>query len=310
MKVLVFGAGSVGSFVGGLLSEKYDVTLLGRKQHVDAIESFGLRITGKTDKLLHPKVCHNIDELKDPDLIILTVKAYNTETAMKEVVPIIKRDTLVMTLQNGLDNVERMRRVMKKEGRILAGITSHGIMRDMDGHIEHAGFGETVIGEIVPSRKKPAEKIVEMFNSVGIETRCTDNIVGEIWGKAVVNAGINPVTAITGLPNGYLLRVPHLTALMERTCHEAIMVARAAAIELPPYNLVEKTKDVARRTADNKSSMLQDIERGRQTEICSINGHICEIGKRHGVDTPVNGTLTALVKGIEETARVKEIHLV
>jgi len=310
MKVLVFGAGSVGSFVGGLLSEKYDVTLIGRKQHVDAIEAQGLSISGKTNKLVHPKICHDIKELRDPDLIILTVKAYNTEAAMKDLVPIIKRDTLVLSLQNGLDNIERMRRVMKKEGRILAGITSHGIMREIDGHIEHTGFGETVIGEIIPSRKKPAEHIAEMFNAVNIQTRCSENIMGEIWAKAVVNAGINPITAITGLQNGYLLRVTHLTALMERTCHEAIQVARAAHIELPLISLVEKAKDVARRTEDNKSSMLQDIERGRQTEICSINGYIAEIGKRHGMDTPVNSTLTALVKGIEETARVKEMHLI
>ena len=306
MKILVFGAGSVGSFVGGLLSEKYDVTLLGRKHHMEAIEQNGLKISGKTEKLVRPKVWHSLGDLKDIDLIILTVKAYNTATAMNDMVPYIRDDTMVLSLQNGLDNIETIRRMMKKEGDILAGITSHGIMRTEDGHIHHAGHGETVLGETVPSGRGLAERTAEMFNSVGIQTRATNNICGEMWAKAIVNAGINPITAITGLANGYLLKVPALTALLERTCSEAIQVAMAAKIKLPPCNIIEKTKDVARKTEENRSSMLQDIERGRRTEICSINGYISEMGKRHGVDTPVNSTLTALVKGIEETARIRQ----
>ena len=305
MKILVFGAGSVGSFIGGLLSEKYDVTLLGRKHHMEAIEANGLKITGKTEKLVHPKVWHSLGDLNDIDLIILTVKAHNTATAMNDMVPYIRDDTIVLSLQNGLDNVETIRRMMKKEGHILAGITSHGIMRADDGHIHHAGHGETVIGETVASGRGFADAIAEMFNTVGIQTRVTPNICGEMWAKAIVNAGINPITAITGLPNGFLLKVPSLTALLERTCSEAIQVAIAAKIRLPPCNIIEKTKDVARRTEQNRSSMLQDIETGRRTEICSINGYISEMGKRHGVDTPVNSTLTALVKGIEQTARAK-----
>jgi len=305
MKVLVFGAGSVGSYIGGLLSEKYDVTLLGRKHHMEAIEQNGLKITGKTEKLVHPKVWHSLGDLKDIDLIILTVKAYNTETAMNDMVPYIRDDTIVLSLQNGLDNVETMRRMMKKEGYILAGITSHGVMRAEDGHIHHAGHGETVLGETVPSGQGHADRVAEMFNAVGIPTRASPNICGEMWAKAIVNAGINPITAITGLRNGALLKVPALTALLERTCSEAIQVAQAAKIKLPPCNIIEKTKDVARRTEENRSSMLQDIERGRRTEIGSINGFISEMGKRHGVDTPVNSTLTALVKGIEETAKIR-----
>jgi 2-dehydropantoate 2-reductase len=304
MKVLVFGAGSVGSYIGGLLSEKYDVTLLGRKHHMEAIEQNGLRITGKTEKLVRPKVWHSLGDLADIDLIILTVKAHNTETAMNDMVPYIRDDTIVLSLQNGLDNIETIRRMMKKEGYILAGITSHGVMRADDGHIHHAGHGETVLGETVPSGQGLSDKVAQMFNAVGIQTRASNNICGEMWAKAIVNAGINPITAITSLRNGYLLKVPALTALLERTCSEAIQVAQAAKIHLPPCNIIEKTKDVARKTAENKSSMLQDIERGRRTEICSINGYIAELGKRHGVDTPVNSTLTALVKGIEETAKM------
>ncbi len=305
MKVLVFGAGSVGSYIGGLLSEKYDVTLLGRKHHMEAIEQNGLKITGKTERLVRPKVWHSLGDLADIDLIILTVKAYNTETAMNDMVPYIREGTIVLSLQNGLDNVETIRRMMKKEGDILAGITSHGVMRADDGHIHHAGHGETVLGETVPSGQGLADKVAAMFNGVGIQTRSSQNICGEMWAKAIVNAGINPITAITGLRNGYLLKVPTLTALLERTCSEAIQVAQAAKIHLPPCNIIEKTKDVARRTAENKSSMLQDIERGRRTEIFSISGYISELGNRHGVDTPVNSTLTALVKGIEETANIR-----
>jgi 2-dehydropantoate 2-reductase len=115
-----------------------------------------------------------------------------------------------------------------------------------------------------------------------------------------VNAGINPLTALTGLQNGFLLEIPALERLLEITCREGISVAKAADIALLDCDIIEKTKNVARLTAENRSSMLQDIEKGRRTEIDSINGKIVEVGKEHGVETPVNSVLLALIKGIEE----------
>jgi 2-dehydropantoate 2-reductase len=140
---------------------------------------------------------------------------------------------------------------------------------------------------------------------MGIETQMTNNIYGEIWTKLAINASINPITAITGLKNGWLLREPKLRLLLEDTCNEVIKVAQNAGVKLPSGsrgNILLRTLRVVERTADNKSSMLQDIENGKRTEIESINGAVVRVGIKNSIPTPINGTLTTLVKGLERQA--------
>ena len=134
-----------------------------------------------------------------------------------------------------------------------------------------------------------------------LEPEVVDEVEGELWAKVVVNAGINPVTAITGLPNGALLRFPFLTSLMMRACEEVVDVAKAAGVRLPDDDLFLRARRVAELTAANKSSMLQDVERARRTEIDAICGEVVRRGRAAAVDTPVNETLLALVKGVEAT---------
>ncbi|MEE9150246.1 MAG: 2-dehydropantoate 2-reductase [Thermoplasmata archaeon] len=301
MRILVFGAGALGSFIGGVLSKKYDVTLYGREEKILPIRESGLRINGKTNVVVRPKTAFDQKDLEGQvfDLIILAVKSYDTESAMDTVKDMVGQSTAVLSLQNGLDNEDIIGEVIGKE-RTLGGVTSHGITFIEPGEVHHAGTGETVIGELNGEETERIKEISTALTSVGIETRISKNIESEIWTKGIVNAGINPLTALTRLQNGYLLKIPWLTRLLENTCQECIRVANKAGIDLPGCDIIEKTKNVAKLTAENKSSMLQDIERGRRTEIDSINGAIVDIGKKHNVETPVSSTLVSLIKGIEE----------
>lgn len=313
MEVIVLGAGALGSLIGGLLAQKYPVTLIGRKEHISAIRERGLRIAGKSDITVYPEAVEGVAELNrstctggaSSELIILTVKSYDTENAVREALPIIHERTVILSLQNGLDNELRIVNCLRNSGistgneGVLGGVTCHGATYLEPGIIYHAGTGETIIGTLDGAITPEAEQICRMFNAVGIETSLTRDIEQELWVKAVINASINPLTALAGIPNGQLLEIPELTGLMEDICREACAVASAAGVPLSAEELIERTKNVARSTAANKSSMLQDIEHGRRTEIDAINYAIVRAGKDHGIATPINATIVKLMKALE-----------
>lgn len=301
MKILVFGAGALGSFVGGMLSRKCHVTLIGRKEHVDAINSKGLIIEGKTNFNAKPQALMKIPD-EEFDLVLITVKSYDTSKVVEELSRRLDKDILVLSLQNGLGNAEKISRSFKK---VLGGTISHGITFIGPGRIYHAGLGDTRLGDFKGVEEKEVEKICQIFDTSGIDAKRSDNILGEIWAKAIINASINPLTAIARLKNGYLLKIKTLEEIMVSACKEAIGVAVSCGIELPHYDIIEKTKSVVRLTAENKSSMLQDIENGKRTEIDSITGVFVELGKKNNVATTTNSLLYKLVKGVEDAQNPK-----
>ncbi len=311
MRTLIYGAGAMGSLVGGLLAQKCEVTLLGREPHVDVIPENGLKISGINELTVHPSTIRSLAELpKDfhPELVIVTVKSYDTPNIISGLQNIVDDDTLILSLQNGLDNEQRLNEALGTS-TIVGGVTCHGVTYQEPGHVYHAGRGETQIGVYNGNNTDKITELAKMLTEVGIETSVTDNIEGEIWAKVAVNASINPITAITGLKNGFLLKLPELTKLLEATCLEVLDVAKAVNIKLPTCDILAKTKNVVKNTAGNKSSMLQDIERGKRTEIESINGVIVTFGNENGVPTPVNEALTTLVKGIEANTYVDDEKL-
>lgn len=298
MRIAVFGAGSIGCLFGGLLSKNNEVLLVGRKPQVEAIQAMGLKITGLTEAHLQPRASTTLKGF-EPELIVVTVKAYDTETAAKAIAPHVGRQTYVMSLQNGLDNLEKLTNVAGE--RLLAGITSHGVTFVDFGHIKHAGTGDTVVGDATGGARHKASEIADLLTEAGILTTISSDIRADIWLKVAVNAAINPATAITGLKNGALLLSKELMKLMELAASEVAAVALARGVELDPEAAFEKAREVATLTADNKSSMLQDIERCKRTEIESICGAVMRYGETAGIETPVNRALLALVKGIETT---------
>jgi 2-dehydropantoate 2-reductase len=196
MNIVVFGAGAIGSLFGGLLNKDNNVLLIGRRSHISAIKNNCLTIEGKTHSNVQIKAEPSIKNATfSPDLFILTVKSYDTESSILQARKIITDDTTVLSIQNGLDNIEKLSNHINSE-RIIAGITTHGALFSKPGVITHTGKGMTVLGELNGKKTKRLDSIVKLFNKSGIETKESINILKEIWRKAIINSSINPLTAI------------------------------------------------------------------------------------------------------------------
>ena len=303
MKIAVVGAGAMGCLYGGLLSdvgnEVYLVDVW--QEHVDTINQKGLTITGiRGDRRITSiRATTNVTEIGVCSLVIVFVKATATKVAVQHSLPLIGADTMVLTLQNGLGNVEAISETVGEE-KVIAGVTGHGSALEGPGIISHAGEGPTIIGGVSEAHGERVEKIRTVFQEAGLETVIDDNVMGLIWGKLMANIGINALTAITGLKNGQLLDFPETEELLENAVVEAARVAAAKNIVLQEKDPIAYVKGVCRKTAENRSSMLQDMTRGNQTEIEVINGAILQEGLMLGIDTPVNKVLTLLVRTMEK----------
>jgi 2-dehydropantoate 2-reductase len=294
------GAGAIGSLFGGLLAEGgNNVTLIARESHAKAIERNGLIIEGASGKhVVKVKAVTKPAYLKETfDLILLTVKAYDTRQAVTEAQALMGNTSVLLCLQNGLGMEEIASEIIGRD-RVLRGVTINGVLLKEPGLVVHTGKGETTIGELNREISERTKKIAEVFSKAGLPTKVTNNIEGMVWTKILINAGVNPFGALTGMKNGELIMVPELKELMVETVIEGTNVAKKIDVKLEgdPVSLMIKTAEM---TAQNKNSMLQDVEKGKRTEIDFINGAISNLGKRVGVKTPLNSLLTSLVKGLE-----------
>ncbi len=296
MNIVIMGAGAIGSLFGGLLSKKNNVMLIGRTSHVNAIIKNGLNIEDKTQLNVKIPAQDTINKVTlSPDLLILTVKSFDTRSAINQAMQIIDDDTIILSLQNGLDNIGAMEKVVHSN-QIIAGITTHGAFFSKPGVIRHTGKGKTVLGELNGKKTGRIKHIADLFNEAGIETIVSEDIIKEIWIKAIVNSSINPLTTFFQCKNGYLLKTPILKKIVEKVCKESTNIAKANGIDLLYQHTIQKTKEVIRNTSENQSSMLQSFKRGKKTEIDSINGKFIDIGRVRTIDTPMNEILIYLVK--------------
>lgn len=304
MKIAIVGAGAMGCLYGARLSTlpENQIYLLDVWQdHLDAINRDGIQMDedGSFETYDQVKACRHAYEVGPVDLAIIFVKSTMTKQAMMDNKALIKDSTIVLTLQNGLGNVDAICEVVHAD-HVLAGTTAHGATMLGPGRMKHAGKGKTVIGELSGKVTGRAQAIADMFSQAGLETETSDNAVGLIWGKLLSNVGLNAITAITGLLNGQLLDYPETEELMTLAVLEAKAVADAKGIRLSFDDAVEHTRALCRATAPNRSSMLQDVSNGRKTEIDMINGAIVREGRALGIDTPINLALTNLIKTIEQ----------
>ncbi len=296
MRIGIMGAGAVGTFVGALLAERNEVVLIGRPQVADCIRDRGVRISGRTEVHVRPEASADPADLKDCEVVLLTVKAYDTAEAAGLVAEAAPMTTLV-TLQNGLDNDESVARTAPGL-RTCAAITSLGVTYEGPGHIRHAGEGSTVTGRMACSPGE-ARHIADVMTEAGFPMEWVDNIRGHVWLKGVVNHCINPLTVIHRCRNGVLLEHEEYLQHMTGLCAEALTVVNANAVHLPTDDVLGRVMDVARLTADNRSSMLQDVDRGKRTEIDHITGYIIRLGKLHGLDLPFSEFVYYEVKNLE-----------
>jgi len=298
MNIVVMGAGAIGSLFGALLSKNNNVMLIGRKPHVSAIKKSGLAIEGKTQLNVKINAETSVDNISFlPDLLIITVKSYDTESAILQAKKIIKKDTTVLSLQNGLDNIDKIKKYLNSD-KIIAGVTTNGAFFSKPGIIKHTGKGTTILGELNGHKTKRINNVINSFNTVGFETFTSENILKEIWIKAIVNSSINPLTALFNCKNGYLLENPILEKFLEMICEESTCIANTYGIEVTNLSMIKKTKDVIKDTYENHSSMLQSILQNKKTEINSINGKLVEIGKKHDMTPLMNEILTYSMKSL------------
>jgi len=302
MHIVVFGAGSLGCALGGLLATKHGVSLVGRKPIVDAVSKRGLRVVGDQTLTVWPSAAETVDNVDSPELLIVTTKAYDTREAVRLCRSVISSSTMVLTLQNGLGNLEILRKWRGKKA--FGGSTTVGATFASPGVVRLSGIGRTIIG----SDMDPAGAAIisSAFSESGLPSSVSRNIQSEIWAKAIVNACINPISAVLRVPNGRLLDSRAIADLMSHVARECEAVARASGIRLSSRSIYPRVRAVVSDTAENVSSMLQDIERGRRTEIRQINGEICKAGEAMGIPTPLNKALVAMVEELEkQTAQEK-----
>lgn len=295
MKVVVFGAGSLGSLVGGLLTRRHEVTLVGRQAHVQAIEESGLVITGLVEAVVVPRAAESLQGIGPAEMVVITVKAYDTARALEQIGPLVGPGTIVVSLQNGLTIAEMLDAAFPSNG--VVGVTAMGATRSGNGRVFYAGEGDTFFG-VLSSPKELALRAAEAFTSVGMDAYASDDIITEVWSKAIVNASINPLTAVARCKNGKVLQDPDLRALSEAASREGAAIAKACGVDLGEEDAFERTKDVLRRTAENRSSMFQDVERRRRTEIDEITGELVRRGEAAGAEAPVNRALWHLVRAL------------
>ncbi len=320
MKITVVGPGALGCLIGGFLAKAgEDVWFLDRRpERANKLETQGIKIEGISgEHNIKAKATCEPKEIKASDLVIICVKSYNTEEATKNAKAIVGDNALVLTLQNGLGNIEAIAEIVGQE-KVIGGVTSHGSTSLGDGHIRHAGKGETIIGRWYqpPMRKgikkwqiprRRLEEVAAVLRKANFETKVSDNIKEIIWSKLIINVGINALTAITRLKNGGLLEYEWTRNIMRQAVLEATKVAKRRRISLIYSDPVKKVESVCSSTADNLSSMLQDILKSKRTEVDYINGAIVSEGENLEISTPVNSVLRDLVKAIEASYR-KQIY--
>lgn len=302
MKTVIMGAGAMGGLFGGLLTlSGEDIWLVStRKDHIDTIRSRGLILEdrGKTH-LIRVNATTDATSIGKADLVLFFVKTYQTEKAVSDSLVLQKENTIFLTLQNGLGNEEAICKAVDRK-KVMLGVTHHGATLLGPGHVRHAGWGKTEIGELEGGVSERANRIALIFQRAGIETHVSSQIYDLIWEKLLINVGINALTALTGLKNGQLLDYPETLRLMEALVTEAAEVAKRKGIRVG-QNPIEKVRNVAEATRENRSSMGQDFDYKRRTEIDSINGAIIREAKNLGVSVPYNQVITDLIKVIEKT---------
>lgn len=302
METLIIGAGAMGGLFATLLAPLVPTSLYTTNaEHAEAINLSGLSLIGMDGQVRHSTA----KALTDPrqygrcaDLIILCTKARSTSQASGIARQLLAVDGLVLTLQNGLGNLERIQAAVGVS-RAAAGITAQAATLLGPGQVRHAGSGPTVLAA-GPGQREKIAAIAAVFNQAGITTSVTEDGEALLWSKLIINVGINALTAVLRVPNGTLAEIPECESIMAQSVAEAVAVARAMGIKLPDAPL-EKVKQVCQVTSSNQSSMLQDILKGRPTEIDVINGAVVRKGAENGIPTPVNQMLTELIKALEAT---------
>jgi 2-dehydropantoate 2-reductase len=302
MKITIVGAGAMGCLLAAFLARnnKHEVWVLEKnKERAEKIREQGIRVEGVSGAWqVKVRATTDAGQIGVAELVIISVKSYHTKEAVTAAAALIGDETRILTLQNGIGNIEIISEVAGAQ-KVIAGSTNEGATLLGVGQIRHAGRGDTILGRMDGKIPVEMRAIRELFNKAGFSARLSRDIKGVIWSKLIINAGINALTAITRLPNGKILEFEGTRRILREAVSEAARIAKRKRIKLVYDDPLVKAEAVCEATASNISSMLADVLRKKRTEIDFINGVVVRQAQELGIPAPVNLMLVDLVKTIE-----------
>ncbi len=297
----IIGIGAMGSLFAARLSSVAHVSLLGNwPQQLEAIQQNGLTLIEPNGRIFNQPIhaTNTISAIHPADIVLIMVKSHQTARAAQQAKQLLAPHGIVLTLQNGIGNLETLTAVLPQQS-VALGITSEGATIVEPGTVRHAGWGHTDLAS-TPETAVQIASIAQLLEQAGFQVTIRHEVAGLVWGKLAVNAGINPLTALLGVPNGFLAEHDQARAIMIAAANEVAQVAQAQNIQLPFSDAGQCALEVAQATAANNSSMLQDVQRGAKTEIEVICGAVVRYGQKFNVPTPINTLLLAKIKELEE----------
>ena len=292
LRFAVMGAGAVGCYFGALLARSgHAVTLIGRPAHVQAVLLHGLRLqTAVLDVQVPMQASTEASAVQGADVVLFCVKSSDSEDAARQIRPHLAPGTLVLTLQNGVDNDERMRAVLDASTSVAAAVVYVATAMGGPGHVVHHGRGELVIA---PSPR--SDEAARQLTAAGIPTQISDNVRGALWAKLVLNSAYNALSALSQQPYGPLVQVPGVNQVIADIVAECLAVAAADGVTIPG-DVQAAVRGIAATMPGQFSSTAQDLARGKPSEIDHLNGYVVKRGAALGVPTPLNHALQVLVK--------------
>lgn len=293
MRIGVMGAGAVGCYYGAMLAlAGHEVRLVGRPVHVEAMLGRGLRLQrASRDERVRVQASGDPGLLRGADLVLFCVKSSDTGRAAAAMAPHLDRDAVVLSLQNGVDNPERLAGALAQE--VIGAVVYVASEMAGPGHVRHHGRGDLIIGA-----SRSSERLAATFGAAGVRVEVSDNVAGALWAKLIVNCAYNALSAIAQLPYGQLVQGDGVLAVMHDVVEECLAVAGRSGVRVPgdAWQAVER---IAQSMPGQLSSTAQDLARGKPTEIDHLNGFVARRGEALGIATPANRALTVLVRLLE-----------
>ncbi|MGH9722700.1 MAG: ketopantoate reductase family protein [Bryobacteraceae bacterium] len=299
--IAVLGAGAVGCYFGGMLARAgVPVTFIGRAPHVEAMTRDGLTInTAQFQARIPVSATTSLEAARDAGIILYCVKTLDTETAIQALAPHLRHDAMVISLQNGVDNVERIRSATGIEA--VPAVVYVAAQMAAPGTVQHNGRGDLILGA-------DPQGLAPLFTAAGVPCRISSNIAADLWTKMIMNCAYNAMSALGRCKYGRLIENPLTRDLMRQVIEECVAVAGALGVSLSTPTLTGAAHKLGDVMSQAVSSTAQDIARGKRTEIDSLNGYVVRRGSELGVPTPVNQSLHALVKLLEESESARSAN--
>jgi len=291
-KIFVLGAGAIGSIYGALLSKKFDVVLFGEKRHIEKIKQRGLEVyIGRKKRVIKLKAKEKIQKIPPKTLILLSTKAHQTEKALKEIKGKLRKDTLILILQNGLGNKALVKKIVGKKIRV-----ERAIVYTASEFLEPGKIRSWPKKTLLP-KNEISKEIKKAFQSCGLEVELSKNFKKEVWEKLIINSVLGPLAALFKIRNNQVAD-NRLKKVREMLIEECLRVAEAEGVKIEKNFKGDFERKISKYT--NYPSMCQDIIKGQKTEIDFLNGKIIELAKKHGIDVPANEIVYSLIKFLQK----------